>query len=180
MDTACRDRFTFHRCHLPGSIILVNAVVGRRRCPGRDPPPRRDRGVPPARIERTNDDREISVGGMHVDHHTMPDFFPPNFEVITKRPCCRPVVRPYCRLLFLFLSFSLLSSPLHAPSSFVYHRSQLVVFLPSPWHPSSRLSRATRTSKNQCDVTCALTPGSSGVPTELSLFHPFSLLFTRE
>lgn len=30
--TACRDRFTFHRCHLPASIILVNAVVGRRRC----------------------------------------------------------------------------------------------------------------------------------------------------
>lgn len=75
------------------------------------PPPRRDRGLP--REQGSREDRRRSVTRylprMHVDHQR-PTFSPPNFEVITKRPCCRPVLRPYCRLLFL--SLSLLPSPL--------------------------------------------------------------------
>lgn len=153
VDTACRDRFTFHRCHLPASIILVNAVVGRRRCPGRDPPPRRDReSWQRARIERANDDREISVGGthrprMHVDHQR-PTFSPPNFEVITKRPCCRPVLRPYCRLLFLFLSLfalSMLPPRLSITSSSWSSFSRPRATLPSPSSSSRQPAKINAT-----------------------------------
>lgn len=101
-----------------------------------------------------------------------PDFFPPEFRGHNKT-----TVLPagLTAILSPPLSLSLSLCPLHAPSSFVHHQFQLVVFLPSPCHPPLPLVFFSPTSKNQCDVTCALTPGSSGVPTELSL-SPFSLL----
>lgn len=106
------------------------------------PPPRRDRGLP--REQGSREDRRRSVTRylprMHVDHQR-PTFSPPNFEVITKRPCCRPVLRPYCRLLFLSFSLSL-CSPRLSPCSLLVCLSpvpagRLSPVPPSPPPPSS-------------------------------------------
>lgn len=55
----CQRVFTFHRCHLPVSIIFKNALVRRRRCPGRFSPSR-SRGAP--RIEGKNDRGRCTAG----------------------------------------------------------------------------------------------------------------------
>lgn len=100
---------------------------------------------------------------MHVAHERPTSW--PNFEVITKRWSCRPVARPYCRSsLFLFALLASSRALLVRPSAVSAGRlSPVLVVLPS-------LSPVKR--KNQCDVTCALTTESFGVPTELSLSNP--------
>lgn len=163
----CRDRFTFHRCHLPASIILVDAVVGRRRCPGRSSSPRRGRGG--ASKDRENQrSRDVCPTRMHVDHqrptfspkfrgHNKTTVFPAGRTAILYRPPPPPL-----SLSLRSPSRSLLVCPSLAPS----------------WPSFSRLSRATRIRKNQCDVTCALPtpPDLSCVPTEQLSLSPFSLL----
>lgn len=133
----CRDRFTFHRCHLPASIILVDAVVGRRRCSGRSSSPRRGRGG--ASKDRENQrSRDVCPTRMHVDHqrptfspkfrgHNKTTVFPAGRTAILHRP-------PPLSLSLSSLSFTL--SPRLSIT-----RSQLAVLLPSfSRHPNPQKS----------------------------------------
>lgn len=129
-DDWCRE-FTFHWCHLPGSIILVNALV--RRTPLSRPmfPRSRSRGNTQDRgQERFADDLSRRYRPrMHVAHER-PTFWP-NFEVITKRRSCRPVARPYCRSsLSLFALLASSRALLVRPSAVSAGRLSPVLVIP--------------------------------------------------
>lgn len=91
---------------------------------------------------------------IHVVHER-PTFWP-NFEVITKRRSCRPVVRPYCRSSLSFSLFALLASrallvrPSAVPAGRLSPVLVVPVFLASQTQKSMRRNMRSDTRILRC------------------------------
>lgn len=148
-------RFTFHRCHLASSIIFRNSVVRRRRCSG---------GSSQARCRldtRIKSKEEYDRGSTGARDSRTPDF-PAEFRCHNKTTVLPAGCTAILSLLFL--------------SSRTTH-SLLVRLSPdrlSPVLVGPIFLGAER--KNQCDVTCALTPGR---PKYRPTFPTWGLLALR-